>query len=244
MPKRRKLVRFVLLLLGAVVLIVVALSAAVGLFGSRAARAVLESTGAKTFGTPVTIENTSISVLGGSLHLQNLTVDNPHGYQHKTFLELRRGEMHVKMAGLLGHELTIRDLKLDGLHVILEPGGTGSNLHDIIDSLHRAPPFGKRLYVDRLEITNITVTMALVPAAGRVGMVPIKLSPITMTGLGRDEWLDASKLAHKILSALAAGVAAPNGEPLPNQVVGGVLNSVVDLGKALLSTARDPNDSR
>jgi hypothetical protein len=240
MRKARKLIKSARRLLIALVLLLVTLIVAVSLLGGRVAGAALENAGIKAFRTAVTIDKTRVSTIRGSLHLDGLTIDNPSGYKHKTFLELKQGDMRIRMADLLGKELTIRDLTFDGLNLILEPSGSGSNLRDIIESLRQAPPLGKRLYVDHLKITNITVTMALVPSAGQVGLVPVKMAPIEMTDLGRDEVLTASKLAYKVLAALAANLTKPNGVSLPAQTGNGVLDAVIDLGKIVLGT-KDAN---
>ncbi len=240
MRKTRQLIKSARRLLIGLALLLVVLIVALSVFGGRVARSTLQNVGATAFRTPVTIEKTSVSVLGGSLRLDNLTIDNPSGYKHKTFLELKHGDMRIKMADLPGKELTIRDLTFDGLNVILEPSGSGSNLQDIIESLRQAPPLGKRLYVDHLKITNITVTMALVPSAGKIGLVPVNVAPIEMTDLGRDEVLTASKLACKILTALAANLTKSNGVSLPAQTGNGVLDAVISLGKFILGP-KDPN---
>ena len=240
MRKTRKLAKSIRRLFIVCVLLLVALIAAMAVFGGRLAGAAIEDVGTEAFQTAVTIDKTTLSALGGTLHLQGLTVANPAGYRHKTFLELKQGDMQMNVTDLLGKELTIRDLTFDGLNVILEPNGTGSNLQDIIESLRKAPPFGKRLYVDRLRITNITVTTALLPSAGQVGLVPLNVAPIEMTDLGRDENLTASKLAYKILTALAANLAKPNGVSLPPQTGNSVLDAVISLGKSVLGT-QDPN---
>lgn len=241
MRKTTKLMKSTRRMLGVLVLIVLALILATILLGGRVARMAIARAGAKTFGTDVNIAAAKLSVLGGSLRLDGITVDNPAGYRQKACLELQRGDMQVKPAGLFGGALTIRALTFDGLNVIVEPNATGSNVQDIIESLRRAPSFGKQLYVDRLEITNITVTLAVLPSAGRIGMIPIKLPPITMTNLGRDEYLDTRKLAHKILTALAVDATHPNVEDLPKQVVSGVLDTVVGLGKTLIGATNDAN---
>ena len=234
-----KRARSILFVLSAVIVVIVAGIIAVSLFAEGAVREAIQNAGAKAFQTAVTIEKTKLSLLGGSLNLEGLTIDNPSGYQHKTFLELKRGDMRVKTTSLLGDGITIRDLTLDGLDAVVEQNGTGSNLQDIIHSLHQAPPFGKRLYIAHLEITNITVYVALPSLAGQTGLIPMKLSPIRMTDLGRDEQLDATKLAHKILTALAADIAEQSGQFLPKQVadgLGGVLDTALGIGKTLLGT--------
>jgi hypothetical protein len=242
MPRARKLAKSVRRLIVGCVLVIVLLAVAVTVFDGRLARMSLERIGRRSFGTAVTIDNTSVSALRGALHLDGMTIENPPGYRGKTFLALKQGDMRVKTTDLLGKELTIRDLAFDGLNVILEPSGAGSNLQDIIELLRRGPSLGRRLYVDHLTITNITVTVALVPSAGQVASVPVRLAPIEMSNLGHDEELTASKLAYKILAAVAVNLTKPNGVSVPSQTGNGVLDAVLGLGKALLG-GKDANNA-
>jgi hypothetical protein len=236
MRKARKLAKSVRRLIVGCALLIVLLAVALAVFDGRLARMSLERIGRRSFGTAVTIDRTSVSALRGTLHLDGMTIENPPGYKGKTFLTLKQGDMRVKTTDLLGKELTIRDLAFDGLNVILEPSGAGSNLQDIIELLRRGPSLGRRLYVDHLTITNITVTVALIPSPGQIASVPVKLAPIEMTNLGHDEELTASRLAHKILAAVAVNLTKPNGVSVPSQTGNGVLDTVISLGKFVLGT--------
>ena len=241
MRKTRKLAKSVRRLFIVCVLLLVALIAAMVVFGGRLAGAAIENVGTEAFQTAVTIDKTTLSALGGTLHLQGLTIANPAGYRHKTFLELKQGDMQMNVTDLLGKELTIRDLTFDGLNVILEPNGTGSNLQDIIESLRKVAALRqasvRRPSPDHEHHRHHGPDL---PSAGQVGLVPVKMAPIEMTDLGRDENLTASKLAYKILTALAANLTKPNGVSLPAQTGNGVLDAVISLGKFVLGT-QDPN---
>jgi uncharacterized protein involved in outer membrane biogenesis len=251
MPKFRKLIKSASLVLIAIVLVFGALILAASVFGDGMVQVAIENAGIKALRTAVTIEKTRLSLLRGSLSIEDLTIDNPAGYPHKVFLTLKRGDTRVKTLSLLSDKIMIRDLTLDGIDVILEPNGVSSNLQDILNALHNATFSGKPLYVGNLEITNVTVNMMLPSASGLAQAIPLKLSPIRMTDLGRDERLDMAILTRKILTAIASRIAEQGGQLLPKEVagpLGSVLDKAVGFGKTLIgvpsSTATDnPNES-
>jgi hypothetical protein len=251
MPKFRKAIKSALLVLVAIVLIVVALILAAGVFGDGMVQTAIENAGVNALRTAVTIEKTRLSLLRGSLSIQDVTIDNPPGYQHKTFLTLRRGDTHVKTLSLFSSKIMVRDLILDGIDVILEPNGVSSNLQDLLNALRNATFFGKPLCVSNLEITNITVYMALPSAGGPAQAISLKLSPIRMTDLGRNERVDMAILVRRILTAIAGRIAEQSGQLLPKEVIGpmgGVIDKAVDFGKALIGvpstvSPKDPNQS-
>jgi hypothetical protein len=217
-------------LLCAVVLVILGLIAAPGLFANRAIERAIENTCTNALTTPVTVDATRLSLLSGSLDLDGLTIANPAGYRHKTFLVLKRGDTHVKTLSLLAERITIHDLTFDGLELIVESNGSGSNLQDMIDALHKVPPLGRSFYVRNVDILNVTVRMAMPTGVDPNHTISLKLSPIRMTDLGRDERMDMAGLADEVTNQGMKAVSPFTG----------AIDKALDLGKTLLG-APDPN---
>jgi hypothetical protein len=155
-------------------------------------------------------------------------------------LKLNRGDIKVQIRSLLADEVLIRDMQLDGMDLVLEQRGLGNNLQDIIKAAKRkGEPSGKRLYVDNLELTNVTVNVKLLPVPGKADTMTLKLAPIKMTDLGRNETLDVATLTSKIILAVAGGIAEQGTGVLPKEMISGltsVLDTALDLGKVILDT--------
>jgi uncharacterized protein involved in outer membrane biogenesis len=234
MPKLRKLLRSALLVLGVLALVVVALMVAAGIFADGMIQVAIENAGTGAVNAAVTIDKTRLSMLGRSLSIEGMTINNPPGYSHRPFLTLKRGDTRVKTLSLLSNKIAIRSLTLDGLDVMLESSGSGNNLQDVLNALHNATLSGKALYVSNLEITHITVNMMLPSSDGSLKAVPLKLSPIRMTDLGRNEQMDMRSLLHKILAAIATGIAEQGKQAAGP--LGGVLDKALNLGRTLLGT--------
>jgi hypothetical protein len=242
----KKLLKLVVTII--VVLVVLAVLGVVGvaLFADRAVKAAVESAGTKTLNVGVKVEKADASILGGSVGLQKIAVANPPGYQGASLLTLQSVHVAADTGSLFGDEVVIHDMRLADMEVFVEQKGLQNNLYDVIKPL-REPrePTGKRLIIDSLTISNILVHVSLPALPGQQAKtVDLKIAPITMTELGRDERMDTSVLIAKVLLAVAAGVAEQGGGVLPQETVGeitGVLDKAIDLGRTIFG-GKKPTD--
>jgi len=233
MKKALKAVRIILLMI--VILVVVTLIA-VHLFADYALKTGIERAATKTLNVEVSVGGVDLAIMKGKLGLKNLVIDNPPGYQHKQLLELRDAHIEVDIKSLLGDVVNIREIRLDGMNLVLEQRGiSGNNLQDVIKSIaskdKQAEPSGKKLHIDELEITNVTVKAKPLPIPGTVDTVGLKLKPIKMTDLGSDNKLDTARLSGKILLVLAAAVAEQGAGVLPEKIIGPLMGELEKLDK-------------
>lgn len=238
MKKPFQMLRIILLV---IFILVLAVMVIIDLFANRAVKIGIETAATKTLNVGVNIDDVDLSIMGGSLALQNLIIKNPPGYQHDKLLELRNAKIEVNVKSLLNDVVNIREIKLDGMEVTLEQRGvSGNNLQDVIKSIpskdkQASEPSGKKLHIDNLEISDVTVKVKLLPVPGRADTVTLKLSPIKMTDLGSDEKLDTAELSGRILLAIAEGVAEQGVGVLPKNMVDtmkSTLDKTFGLGKA------------
>jgi hypothetical protein len=242
MKKAHKILHVVLLVIVVLVIFVVAL---IHLFGNSALKAGIETAASKTLNVGVSIDDMDFSILGGKVSFQGLVIDNPPGYQHDKLLEVGNARIAVSIGSLLKDTVNIKEIMFDGVNVVLEQKGvTSNNLQDIIKTLPRGEVEpqdatekpAKKLHIDNLEITNITVKAKLLPVPGKVDTVTLKLNPIRMTDLGSDEKMDVAKLSSKILLAIAAGVTEQGVGKLPKEMTDGIkaaLSKATELGKTV-----------
>ncbi len=247
MKKTLKALRIVLLV---IVILVVAVVVVVGLFANRAVKIGIEAAATKTLNVGVTIDDVDLSIMGGKLALQNLLINNPPGYEHDKLLELKDAKIAVDIKSLLSDVVHIREIKLDGVDVVLEQRGiSGNNLQDVIKAIPSGAEAqgepeaaGKKLHIDNLEISNVTVKVKLLPVPGKADTVTLKLSPIKMTNLGSDNKLDTAALSGKILLAIARGVAEQGIGVLPKEMVDTMkltLGKTIDVSKMVIEGGED-----
>jgi hypothetical protein len=247
MKKLRKVLIILLVVIVALVVVVVVL---VNLFADRAVKIGIESAATKALNVGVTVDDAKLSIMAGKLALGNLVINNPPGYQYDKLLRLQNAKIEVDIGSLLRDTVNIKEIKLDGAEVTLEQKGiTGNNLQDIIKSLPSAPkteagaqPSGKKLHIDNLELSNVTVKAKLLPIPGKVDTVTLKLAPIKMTNLGGDNKLDTAALSSKILVAITQGIAEQGAGILPDDMLGSLkstLAKTAELGKEVLKTGEN-----
>ena len=231
--------------LGAGLILIILAVVAVNLFADYAVKVGIETAATKTLNVGVSVSNVDLSIMAGKLALQNLLINNPPGYQHDKLLELKNAEIEVDVKSLLSDVVKIREIKLDGVNVVLEQRGiSGNNLQDIIKTISsgqkdkdKPETSGKKLHIDVLEISNVTVKVKLLPVPGKSDTIPLKLSPIRMTNLGGDNKLDTAALSSRILLAIANGVAEQGVGVLPKEMVDTItstLGKTIDLSKGII----------
>ena len=241
MKNTGKILRIVLL---AVLVLVVCVVVLVSVFGNSALKTGIETAASKTLKVGVSIDDLDFSILGGKVGFENLVIDNPPDYQHDKLLEVGKARIAVSIGSLLKDTVNIKEIMFDGVNVVIEQKGLSNNLQDIIKALPKgeAEPEeaeepekpAKKLHIDNLEISNVTVKAKLLPVPGKADTVTLKLSPIKMTDLGSDEKMDVAKLTGKILLAIATGVAEQGAGLLPEGMTEGMkatLSKATELGK-------------
>ena len=189
------------------------------------------------------VDDVDLSILGGTVEIDGLIVKNLPGYAHEDLLKLGHGRVTAKLGSLLGDTVRIKEIKLDGIDLVIEQKALSNNLQDIIKAIPSGEPKAeeetkkpsKKLRIDNLEITNVTVKAKLLPVPGKADTVTLKLDPIQMTNLGSDDKLDVAKLSGKILLAIATGVAEQGAGLLPEgmtDTMKATLSKTAELGKA------------
>lgn len=243
MKKKHKILRVVLLV---IIVLVVSIVVLIHLFGNSALKAGIETAASKTLGVEVSIDDMDFSILRGKVSFQGLVIDNPPGYKHDKLLEVGNARIAVSIGSLLKDTINIKEIMFDGVNVVIEQKGiTSNNLQDIIKALPKADAEpeekteetakpAKKLHIDKLELTNITVKVKLLPIPGKADTVTLKLDPILMTDLGSDDKLDVAALSSKILLAIATGVTKQGAAKLPKGMTDGMkatLSKATELGK-------------
>ncbi|MHC4790308.1 MAG: DUF748 domain-containing protein [Planctomycetota bacterium] len=243
--KKLKIVRVVLLVILVIVIVAVV---AVHLFADQALKAAIEKAATKTLQVGVSVGDVDLSILGGRIGFQNLLIDNPPGYEHDRLLDLKDAQIAVNVKSLLSDVVNIREIKLDGINLVLEQKGlTDNNLNDVMKNIPSGPKAepkkpGKKLHIDNLEISNVTVKVKMLPVPGKADTVTLNLSPIRMTNLGTDNKLDAAALSGKVLLAIASGIAKEGVGVLPDNILNpmkSALGKAADLGKTATKETKE-----
>ncbi len=223
------------------IIVLVLLVAAFYLFSGYLLRVGIETAATKALGVGVYVDDVDLSVLGGRVEIEGLVVKNPAGYAHEDLLTLGKGRVAASVGSLLADTVVVKELKLDGIDLVIEQKALSNNLRDVISSIgskkkETAEPAGKKLQISELEISNIRVKVKLLPVPGKADTVTLNLSPIKMSNLGTDRKLSTGILASKIMLAIADGVAEQGVGVLPKEMVSrmkSALGQTIGLGKTV-----------
>jgi len=235
-------------ILVAILIVVVIVVVLVNRFGDRALKVGIETAATKVLGVGVTVEDVSLSLFGGTLDLNSLVINNPAGYEHPNLLELGTAHVEVDVKSLLSDTVSIKDIKLDGVTVVIEQKGLTNNLNVVLASIpsgaeqeekpEQEQAAGKKLRIANLEVSNVKVKVKLLPIPGRADTVEFSLAPIKMTNLGSDKKLDTAMLTGKILTAIAKGVAQEGAGVLPTELVGPIKSTLTEQGAIVVETGK------
>jgi uncharacterized protein involved in outer membrane biogenesis len=222
-----------------VVVAVVVVILAVNMFADRAVKAGIEAAATEKLKVPVAVGDVDLSILAGRIAMSDLSIDNPPGYKHERLLELDRASVKADIKSLLSDTVLVSEIKLDGVDLVIEQKDIRTNnLQEVLKTVSAAsgpesPPGeaqGRKLHIDTLEISDITVNLKLLPIPGKADTVTVNIDPIKMTDLGSDDKLDTAALSAKVLYAIAAGVAKQAGGKLPLEVLGPMKSELAKVG--------------
>lgn len=237
-----------------ILVLIVAVAVLVHLFGDRALKVGIEAGATKALNVGVTVGDVSLSIFGGTLSLENLVISNPPGYQHPNLLELGKADIAVNIRSLMSDTVHIESIKFDGITLVIEQKDLirTNNLQEILKSLpsddDEAEPVGddekpsKKLVIDELDVTNVSVKVKLLPLPGRADTVTLNLAPIRMTDIGKDGPVDIAKLTAKILAAIAAGIAREGADLLPSEIIGPMKSVLTKSGEVIMEGGKEMFD--
>ena len=135
MKKRTKII------LGSVAGLVLIAVAAVLILAARLdgiVRAVVEREGSSQLKLATTLGAADVSILGGSVTLNELAIANPEGYQDPHIFELGQVNVAVGYSELMGDPVRIRDININSPRLVIERGEQGLaqlNLRDMLSQL-------------------------------------------------------------------------------------------------------------
>lgn len=239
MTKNLKILRLIVLV---ILVLIVVFMIAVNFFADSAVKAGIESTATEALKVEVSVSDVDLSIVSGKLVLQNFSIGNPPAYQHDKLLVLRNTEIEVEAKSLLSDVVNIKQIRIDHVDVIIEQHSVSeNNLHDVLQAASETDEW-KKLRIDNLEISEITVKVDLMTNSEQTEPVTLALSPIRMTNLGRDNKMDIAALLKEIILAIADSVVKEGIGVLPTDIIGSMtstLSKTINLGTRIMEGKED-----
>ena len=242
--KKKQALRILYVALGTVVLVLILALLGVTVFANQTVGKAISAGASKALGVDVTVGDVSLSLLKGEIELNDLIIDNPKGYNHKTFLTLGQAHIAVNTKSLLSDTVEITAITLDGVDVVMEQKGLTNNVQDLVETINNnsqpgKEPSGKKLVINTLDITSTSVKVKLLPVPGKADTLTFKLAPIRLKNLGENKVMDTSAVTSRIILALAGGIVEQGLDILPKDLLettGKALGATAQLGVQLINT--------
>jgi len=223
-------------------------------------------------GVPATLENASLSLIGGNASLQGLHIGNPEGFKTDGLFDLDSVAVKLDNASLLTDTIIIKEITITGMQLTYEKGLRDSNLGALIEQLSAGKEdepaeeeeteeeaeeeeTGKKVVIENLTITDSQMNFSITGAAALTGggSIPIPLPPITLTDLGKEkDGVTIPEAIRRILTAVAkasgtaiagAGDLIGDGAKALGQGALAVGEGAADAGKAVVGGAADAGEA-
>jgi len=149
---------------GGVLLLVVAAVclATVSYVKDTLVRQQFEDSASRASTVPVTVDNASLGLLGGSIELEGLRVGSPEGFDAPHVVRIEQTTISLDLWSLTKPEVIIHRIDCEGLEVLLELGAGGTNLGVLLEKIRQKPEdkSGKKLRIGKIVMTRGSVKLA------------------------------------------------------------------------------------
>ena len=96
------------------------------------AETALEEGGTYAMGVPTQVDSVSVSLMGGTLGINGMTIANPEGFASENLMNFNEFGVGVETGSLFEDVIVVPEIKMDGLVVNLEKRKDGKSNVDII----------------------------------------------------------------------------------------------------------------
>ena len=217
-------------ILGLVLLVLIALGVVLWLTIDSIAKTGIERGGTYALGVPTTVDSVSLSLLGGEMRINGLTVANPEGFATPHVMKAARIEAGLRLGSLLGDTVEVNRFEIEGLDMNIEQKLGSSNMSALLNNIKAKSPGGekkdapkeaggRKVKVERIVIRNTVAHTQVLPIGGKAATLDVKVPEIVMNNVTSDN---------------AGGVAVPE---LMRRLFPAILAAVVDKAKGAIPDA-------
>lgn len=224
-----------LIVLGIVVLVLIYMSL------GRIVEKAIETAGPMVTQCPVTVDSVSLSPLRGRLRIANLAIGNPAGFSTPNAFRVDEIRVAMNPGSVFSDLIQIQEVYINGPQVTYEVGLGKTNIGTIQSNVDaflkkvsgepgaKAPEepstSTKKVTIDQVKVENGQINFSGTLLKGAA--LPVPLPTLEMADIGKGEPVSGPKAAAEVL----------------NRILGGVLDTVKQSGKAVLDAASDLGES-
>ncbi len=238
--------RWIWTIVSVVVVLLVATVAGAWLMIDHLARQAVQQGGQYALGVPTTVDTVDLSLLGGTLRMETLSVANPAGYKSDHLVRTGRFDLAVQPSSVLTDTVRIPTFELNGLDLNIEGKGLKTNVAEVLDHVKKmggggsgaqpqAQPQdkggGKKVVIDRVTIRGVVAHVLL----GLPGAQPVTVNvpAIELKDVGAGQPINVAELIGHLMPAIVASVLEQGKGIIPGDMLAGLQADVAGTVTAL-----------
>ena len=232
------------ILIGLVVLVILVV-VAIGLFLDSAIKKGVETLGPQITKVEIKLDGANLSLRAGSVNIKGLVVGNPEGYKTPHAISVGLAKVVVRIGSVLSDKIIIKSIRVEAPEITYEGNLLGTdNLHKILENVNAAAGTGsgsdsasssggkpaKKLQVDDFLITGAKVNLSIKGTGGLAA--PVTIPDIHLSNLGQGpEGITAAELTKQVLQIVTADVVKYAVSQATDLGKGAVNEATKDIGK-------------
>lgn len=227
-------------LLAGIVILVVILVIALYLTIDSIAKAGIEKGGTYALGVNTKADSVGVSLLGGSLGVGGLTIDNPKGYKGPLLLKSGRLDVDVNTGTLFSQVIEIPRIEMDDLELSIEPRAGGNNVSDVIQHIESLGSKGKteggrRVKIGTILLKNVTAKVQLLAGGGDASTITVNIPELELKNVteGNQNGILVSDVMARVFPAIVAGILEKGKGIIPVDLAGQMGKDIAGAAKTL-----------
>ncbi len=215
---------------------------------SKVVRVGVERGGTMVLGVPTQLESADVSLLGGSLGLDGLSLGSPEGFKADEMFRLGHMHVKVKIMSVMSEEIVIEEIVVDGAQVTLEFADGKTNWGVLMEALEREPDEEekemKNVRIGRVSFTNGEIKIVGIPLIG-TATAPLPSVNIEDIRTADGAGVTVRKALVAVIASLSEKITSAVKDVIPSEKVGEMteeLGSIKEAAGGLLDKVGKPED--
>ena len=240
----RKLKKRILTVLGILLVLFVLAVVGVFLYIDVIAKRGIEVGTSYALGVDASVDDVSLSLFGGQLDLDTMSVGNPDGYETPHLMKFERLAVEVVPGSLWTDTIVVSKFEIDDLDINIEQKIGTSNVSEVLEHVRKITekeeetkekPKGRQLQIDTVRVRNVVVHVQVLPIVGKAIPLEIKIPEIRMDNVTPEgsKGMMIGELVRNLFPAIMASVLDKGRGILPDDLTKDIAGKVGGVVKAL-----------
>jgi uncharacterized protein involved in outer membrane biogenesis len=154
----------------------------------------IEQNASTALGVPMHIGKLNLSLTDGTLGIDNLTIDNPDGFNTPYLMKVTAFNIKLKPSSLIAETVEIQSMELDGLEINVEQNFANSNIFTVGGKLQQqrgeqakqGDRGEKKVKAGSVSIKNVKANLKISALGQTIANSSIQVPPIELKDIGSD----------------------------------------------------------